>query len=65
MNDEILPEFAAELSRQNQAFAEIEATLRSFGAVELGIPSTFFEELDELTAPRITTPTMPTFGIRA
>ena len=64
MNDTKLSELEAMFEQQNEALAEFEATLRDLGDVELMVPNTFFEELEELiTAPtNITTPF--TFALR-
>ncbi len=64
MNDEKLNAIAAEIERQNETMKELEATLQSLGDVELAVPQTFFDELEEITSPRTTTPAMPVFGIR-
>ncbi|MDF2692029.1 MAG: hypothetical protein K0S65_412 [Labilithrix sp.] len=64
MNEQKLSEMAAEMQRQNEAFAEVEATLKSLGDVELAVATAFLEELDELTTPPNPNPTMPFFGVR-
>jgi hypothetical protein len=50
----------------DEALAFIEHMLRDLGDVELAVPQAFFDELDELTAPRATANNqpMPFFGIR-
>jgi hypothetical protein len=64
MNEQKLSEIAAEIERQNEAFAEVEATLSSLGGVELAVSKEFLDELDELTTPRNPTPTVPSYGVR-
>jgi hypothetical protein len=64
MNDEKLTELAAEMDRQNEALAEIEATMRALGDVELAVPKAFLDELDELTTPRTPTPAIFTYALR-
>ena len=66
MNDP-LETLQAELARQNESLSAFEQTLRGLGDdVQLAVPQTFFDELEELTQPRVinTNPTMPFFGIR-
>ena len=66
MNDP-LETLQAELARQNESLSAIEQTLRNLGEdVQLAVPRTFLDELEELTQPRVidTNPTMPLFGIR-
>ena len=65
MNDP-LETLQAELARQNESLSAFEQTLRGLGDVQLHVPQTILEELDELTQPRVinTNPTMPFFGIR-
>ena len=62
--NEKLNAIAAEIERQNETMKELEATLKSFGDVELAVPKEFFDELEEATSPQTTTPAMPIFGIR-
>jgi hypothetical protein len=67
MNDP-LETLQAELARQNETLSAFEQTLRALGDdVELAIPRTFLDELEELTESRvinINNPMMPFFGIR-
>lgn len=65
MNDP-LETLQAELTRQHESLFAAEQTLRGLGDVQLEVPQTFLDELDELTEPRVinTNPTMPFFGIR-
>jgi hypothetical protein len=66
MNDALETQ-KAELARQNESLAAIEQTLRGLDdGVQLAIPQAFFDELEELTQPRVIneSPTMPFFGMR-
>ena len=66
MNDP-LETLQAELTRQNETLSAFEQTLRALGDdVQLAVPQTLLDELEELTQPRVinTNPTMPFFGIR-
>jgi hypothetical protein len=64
MDEQKLSELAAEIERQNAAFAEVATALESLGDVELSVSKAFLEELDELAAPRNPNPTVPFFGMR-
>lgn len=62
MND-TLEQLLAEIQRQDEALAGIQASLRELGDVELIVPHAFLDELDELARPR-NTPPAPVTGIR-
>jgi hypothetical protein len=65
MTNEAMTALEAALLRQNAALSEFTDALRSLGDVELHVPSTFLEELDEIAtrcAPQVT-PTIN--GLRA
>ena len=48
MNDESMTALEAELLRQNVALIEFNRVLQSLGDVELQVPASFLEELDEI-----------------
>jgi len=66
-NEESLREIEAELARQDEAWQEVESFLASLDDVELAVPQTFLDELEELARPRVhfnNNNAVP-FGIRA
>jgi len=57
MTNEAITALEDELIRQNAALNEINDALRSLGDVEIHVPATFIDELDEIAnrcAPRAT-----------
>ena len=52
MQDERYAVLAAEIERQNVAFAEVKTALSQLEDVELQVPQAFLEQLDELAAPK-------------
>jgi hypothetical protein len=51
--DEALRGIEAELARQDEAWKEVESILTSLGDVQLAIPQTFLDEIEELARPRV------------
>jgi hypothetical protein len=54
-----------ELARQDAELAQLKTTLESLGDVELLVPQTVLDEIEELATPRNPDSTISIVGIRA
>jgi hypothetical protein len=65
-SNEALREIEAELARQDEVLAELTAFLASLGDVQIQLPQSFFDELEELAQHRTPINRQPAlaFGVR-
>jgi len=65
MNDESLSALAEEIERQNAKLEDVKNSLAALGDVQLEVPTTFLDDLDELAARRPSSFATPLNAVRA